>query len=483
MRDGVKETYRGSHSELRVRFPVLHPVFLSLLLVLFSVALSPSTQAIDVTYAVENDVTLYEAVSDELGIQPYVVYQYSPFGFKFTYDDDSGLITSSQVNSLRRYWSQLTTGDKAVATALLDMMLSVDSEFQSLEAQVKSTNTVYGATQVSSGITGITTDTPNLLGLITQNQKSIDENLWRYLQNHVHPGYNAVNGDSFSSMGVADLLGLVSTNQRNMYLQADGLMRSGDWQYVAYNGDVFSNLSVGQMLASMSWFFKAFYDRLGLGLFTQSGWADMLYWDGTEQSTPADLSLTQLTKNGFMGLGRLLAGSGDRAIVMNTVDPDNPLADGGTYRWPSLFDYLGYMGEEIQRDLTKLQYVLANDQDIEMSQQEQPNKDAVYDEFFGDGAGAVKPNDISDAAGLAGNVKDSFSGAGSAGDAFVSINDTTNYSFFSQEVANALDTVGQPSLASEEDFMDAFQADENGFFSLADSSFFSLDEYLKGWSD
>ena len=54
--------------------------------------------------------------------------------------------------------------------------------------------------------------------------------------------------------------------------------------------------------------------------------------------------------------------------------------------------------------------------------------------------------------------------------------------FFSQEVADALDTVNSPAFASveEDDFMDQFVQDEDGFYSLVDMSPWDVNSYLGG---
>lgn len=121
---------------------------------------------------------------------------------------------------------------------------------------------------------------------------------------------------------------------------------------------------------------------------------------------------------------------------------------------------------------------------MEFKEQEKPNMDAVKDNFFGDGEGAVNPDQIKDLAGISSGIKDSFAGAGSAGDAFTAINDSQSFWFFSQEVADALDTVNSPAVASEvedeDDFWDQFVQDEGGFYSLVDLSPWDVESYLGG---
>lgn len=126
----------------------------------------------------------------------------------------------------------------------------------------------------------------------------------------------------------------------------------------------------------------------------------------------------------------------------------------------------------------------ASDEDIQIRDQEKENTDTAKDEFFGDGQGSVKPSDITEAAGLTSGVKGSFSGAGSPSDVFYTINSSDSYSFFSQEVSDSLDTVGFVSVASAEQeddsWMDVFSSDEDGYYSLVDTSAFDVLSFLAG---
>lgn len=193
-------------------------------------------------------------------------------------------------------------------------------------------------------------------------------------------------------------------------------------------------------------------------------------------------SLADIIANGMLGLGHLIGGDypDGREYFWTWTDPSDP-SHVLSYNVSSLFD-LFFEIQTLQSSLAKLEYVYASQDDIEFKEQEKPNMDAVKDSFFGDGEGAVNPDQIKDAAGISSAAKDAFGGAGSPGDAFTAINDSQSFWFFSQEVADALDTVNAVSPASEEedDFMDQFVRDEDGFYSLIDLSPWDVNSYLEG---
>lgn len=197
-------------------------------------------------------------------------------------------------------------------------------------------------------------------------------------------------------------------------------------------------------------------------------------------------SLADITANGMQGLATLIGGRDEgegRKAVWQWIDPTDPLntAKIRNYEATSLFD-LFHQIAWLQNSLAKLEYVFASQEDMEFKEQEKPNMDAVKDNFFGDGEGAVNPDQIKDLAGISSGIKDSFAGAGSAGDAFTAINDSQSFWFFSQDVADALDTVNSPAVASEveDDFWDQFVQDEGGFYSLVDLSPWDVESYLGG---
>lgn len=211
--------------------------------------------------------------------------------------------------------------------------------------------------------------------------------------------------------------------------------------------------------------------------------------DGTDKNGGRGTwSLSEINANGFRGLATLLAGTdGNRTSLIHWVDPSNP-SNSMDVEDSNLFDLLARGFSVVQNPLAQLQYVLADDTDVELKKEVEENTNQFKDDFTGDGPGAVKPSDISDVAGMSSGVKDAFSGGGvSAGDVISSFSDDASYGFFSQEVLDALDSVNSVSAASvddseleaeEDDFMDAFEADEDGFYSLVDLSPWSIESFL-----
>lgn len=476
-RGGVMVTSRFCGARLRVRFPASHPghrffcAVTVVLIALLAVAAAEPAVGIDVGYLVRDDVTVYDIVSSESGtseVTPYVTtHYYSPFGRKFGWDENTQMVTSiaGLPNNL---WKQFTDADKGLAGVLLEMMVRAEQAVDAVPNTVIGSlddwrNDIRPAYWIGAGLDVTGVRVPDLLATITQNQSST---------------YNR-----FNELLIP--LSVLPANQEKAYSQSETLFRNSKYPLELISGGYYgTGIGIADMFAAFSKSFTFWYSMQRSWLTAGNNYGPVLWSDGQLHDAPADLSLTSLSAQGFMGLAQLLAGdSGKRTIDIIHLDPDNPLSTGVMTVHTSLFSAFGDWASSGLNALTKLQFVLANDSDIKLKQDEKENQDAVEDKFFGDGEAAVKPSDITDAADLAGDVKDAFQGAGSPGDAFVSINDATNYSFFSQEVSDSLDTVGKPALQSDDDFMSAFQADQNGFYSLADPSFFSLEDYLRGKSN
>lgn len=488
-------TYRFSRTGLRVRISALHP----LLLLVVGFLLSTSVLAADglpsepgsLVYTLQDDTTLYNI--DE--ISPFAV---DPIlGTYF-----GNMFRGSMYEKLCTRWGNYTPASKdtqALAFQVFDLCIGIQREIDAVEASVDviqtAENDIYAATQISKGVNTIQTNTPNLLGLVTQNQKSMYDAIFPKLfaTGNVMSFWDGNVGNGGKGLSVADALSYISHSEASigkiLYDETQSnqiAFRSFD----AYNNlgstwDVMgTNLSVSSLLSLITEN-QLRQDLLSRVIFTSGrGSIPMLFSDGSTIESGTYRTLTSITANGFTGLAQLFAGnSGIRTIDVTYRDPSNPLSDGVTYKFPDFFSYLSSYSTEMGTLLAKLQFVLASDQDIEMSQQEQPNKDAVYDEFFGDGQGSVKPSDISGAAGLTSGAKDIFQSAGSADDAFNAATDETNYWFFSQEVANDLDAVGAPQAVSDQDdsWLDDYVVGEDGFLSLKDPSPFDVESYLEGF--
>lgn len=486
------ETLRNCRARLWVRILAPHPVYrcswvLSLVLVaLLAVAVAESAVGIDIGYLVRDDVTAYDLVSAELessDVVPYVTTDYySPFGRRFGWDSNTQMVTSIQglPNNL---WTQFTDADKGLAGVLLEMMVRAEQAVDEVPSTVIGSldeweNQTIEAYSVLDGKSYIRLPVADILAMITQNQRAYSS-----LKNGVVDYYlwNPSNTKTFNNLGIGDLLALDSQSRSTIYAALFRAFRSEVYSLSSMREDsvvtrdfvgMFRVLTENQYLSDV---------HLKSWLTAGNNYGSYLYGDGQEYPTPSGLTLTSLTIEGFKGLAQLLAGnSGTRTIDITYLNPENILGDGVTYKYPSLFNALGNWATEQLASLSKLQFVLANDSDIRLKQDEKENQDAVENQFFGDGQAAVKPSDISGAAGLTSSAKDIFGGAGSAGDAFTAASDDGNYWFFSQEVAEDLDAVNSVSTIQEEDdsWLDDYIVDENGFLTLKDPSFFDVDAYL-----
>ena len=478
-------TYRFRLPELLVRFQPLHLFFFFLLFFL----LAPSVNAAEVGYVERPDTFFDQFVSDESLFSLNTTMPTQTFYLPSKYDSvrwywnqKESMVTSASDFSTTM-WNRLDDGDKTVLGAVANVVAGLDKKIVANSVSVPELDKWINnspAVDISSGLERYR-NIPDLLALITQNQNSIYS-----LKNVVRGAYAFGNYTPFFGVNLPDLIAMNTQNsfqaaENISYLRRDAFNSTALSYLLQYDGeyetktfgyktsDMFAALSQNQVFT-----FTHMKDW-----FTVPDNTDILYKDGKVHLSNG-YDLAQTTAWGFLGLSQNIAGDSKEIILTNT-DPNDPLnTDPGFDSFDSIFDFFSIWGSTMQRELTKLRFVLASDDDIEMKEEEKPNEDAVKDNFFGDGEGAVKPGDISSAGDLAGSVKDSFSGAGSATDAFVAINSSDAYSFFSQEVSNSLDTVGSPSVVSNDDFMDNFVADDEGFYTLFDTSYFDMKSFLQG---
>lgn len=443
----------------RVRFPAPHP-FLYILLVLLTLMVCCG-RGLAVDFSAEaGDLDHYAAAPDTL-----VVAAAS--------SDSLARVVGGDI--FGHYWSsfggngQITAIDGVSMTGRADgvqeLATATYSTFKGVEAAISSAGSeqsnwlqlIYGTLQQQGDLGTVYT---RLLEVLTILQKT--------------NSYSAYFGETrYTGLSIPDLLAAISFNQ-NMYLGDSGsfLYPDGTLSPVRYD-TLFHVTSTGLRGLAYLMFGDESHPIYGLS-----------YTGADKEGVRGSWSLADITANGMQGLATLIGGqdSGDgRKAVWYWTDPTDPTASQRTYEVSSLFDMFWLLGQ-FQNSLAKLEYVYASEEDIEFKQDEKPNMDAVKDSFFGNGEGAVNPDQIKDAAGISSAAKDAFGGAGSPGDAFTAINDSQSFWFFSQEVADALDTVNAPALVSEEedDFMDQFVQDEDGFYFLIDLSPWDVSLYLGG---
>lgn len=196
-------------------------------------------------------------------------------------------------------------------------------------------------------------------------------------------------------------------------------------------------------------------------------------------------SILELTRSGFLGLSANLAGQ-DKVASVSLLTPS---LDGGLVSTDvdadNLLDLLALATTQLQNPLAKLQYVLADDDDIRLKDKVKDNQQAVEDGFTGDGPGAIDKDDIGGVADISGGLNDVFGGSGSPGDAFGVLGDGDTWLFFSADVASELDHAthdgGESRSADvDDDPFAGFELGDDGLYHLAPGSMFDPSAYLEG---
>ena len=372
-------------------------------------------------------------------------------------------------NAFTNLDNAIATVDAKVANAVTTSTL--DEVFQKYFATGGGENMWYYSNQVYSFLK----DLPSKLSLIQSNVAAITSSFgsgkrynlltWQgtYIRGNFVDYANAL--IELLYLGLHAVQDSVETT--NGYIGSLGQIYDATGGYKGY----------GSLQASLGALSKLIYDTSTTG----NSLGSYLSVDG-HLSSAAYLTAPQLLRTGLVGLSYNLAGS-DKSTTFSLLVP-NEGEDGGMRedekRVDNLLDALGLLGTSLQNPLAKLQYVLADDDDISLKDKTKPNQDAVEDNFTGDGPGAVKPGQIGDIGDISSSAGDAFGGAGSAGDAFIAITDSNSYSFFSQAVSDALDTVGSVSARSDEDFMEGFELGDDGFYHVKDTSAWDVTAFLGG---
>lgn len=183
------------------------------------------------------------------------------------------------------------------------------------------------------------------------------------------------------------------------------------------------------------------------------------YLYGNLFSGPSDVSL-----------GSFLVGADGKASFSPWNSSTGEI--GGTFYGYGLGGLIAELGMPMQYDLAKLRYVLASDQDIEISKKNEPVKDAIEDNFVGDAPGAVKPDSVGDMAGISGGLQDSLNTGANAGDVLGFLNGSEGWGFWSQEVANGLHNV---PASTADDEVSIYYGDIDSFEDLSFEDFAGID--------
>lgn len=536
-------TWFRSQEALPVRVRALHPVLVVLAFILFGLGFTVFASASEWDLPVEEYILIPDSNLYDL-VQPYasipgnsvfgVFYNESPYGNKISYVTD---IPSSQLDQINEndsylFWYMFKMFNKAETA-----VNAVDARVDGIEQNALTILDLYDWTNADSNVEHslaaayiqsldqalLDMSVPDLLALVTQNQYTSYKGIVSYMVNSSTPAYSTSAGNLGTGRSVAGLVALLSQNQYNQYLRLNTLLSNGGYnsyrlstgslgtgsslgnlvalvtanqydQYLRLNtllsntnrpaysvvsGSLGTNLLAGDLLAAITANQANQYARIN-SLFTAGGEFIMLASNGKLGYSASSNTMYTVTRAGFAGLANLLLPDTE-AVSVSLIDPADPLSPLRTDKYSSLIPLLAFMAQTEQNLLTKLQFVLANDEDIKMKQNEAPNQEAAIDGFFGSGQGAVVPADISDTASIAGSVKSTFAGAGSAGDAFAVLNSGDTYSFFSQAVSDDLN--GDPMISThdlnDDSWLDGFDVDEDGYLHLKPSSMFDVSLYLE----
>lgn len=190
----------------------------------------------------------------------------------------------------------------------------------------------------------------------------------------------------------------------------------------------------------------------------------------SEQDTIYLYGYAQSNGLSSLGVGSYVIGSDGKAgyTPWNSSSGDYASFTGGY----GLGGLIGQLGIPMQHDLAKLRYVLASDQDIEISKKNEPVKDAIEDNFVGDAPGAVKPDSVGDMAGISGGLQDSLNTGANAGDVLGFLNGSEGWGFWSQEVANGLHNV---PASTADDEVSIYYGDIDSFEDLSFEDFAGID--------
>lgn len=122
--------------------------------------------------------------------------------------------------------------------------------------------------------------------------------------------------------------------------------------------------------------------------------------------------------------------------LVSFADPDSTVTFTPLSATDGIYKYLN----AINTPLARLGYVLASDSRIEAQEAAAANEQAVVDNFIdSSGGGSASPSDIGSVSDLSSGFSSNISTDADPGDIF-DIFDSNNFSWFSQEIADSLDT-------------------------------------------
>lgn len=441
-------TYSSRHAKLWVRFPALHP--LSLVRRLFALL------AVVAVLPISVNAETYTAAG-----QKFV-------GNGSTFSSIGGYATSSMTFA--------GTG----GIMLYNAFSNLDNRIAAVQASAVTTSSLSSAFGDYFGNSGIFT-------------RKIDSAIVQALSSHFSLGsntnmYSLLSAVNQHTADTASRLTYNNTSAAAWLAAIDGLLTTANSNLTTINGSIgVTNDRIG---ASASLHSSAYNSTSvtsvldGLSALSDLIWSSAfstrtLYLDrdGDPTWSSGYEPLSYFLGQGFVGLGHVLVANDKRTSLSLWSGPGSSR----TVSASNILDALGLIGQELQNPLAKLQYVLADDDDIAFKDKVKDNQQAVEDEFTGSGGGSIGRGDITDAAGISGGLRDTYGGAGSVGDAFDVMGASDTWSFFSSDVAAELDASDQAASQAldDEDPFAGFSVGEDGLYHLSPGSMFDVSSYLE----
>lgn len=490
-------TYRFSVPVLPVRFRPLHPIFF--VVSCFFLMFSASAVEFD------TDSSLYYLLSDSFSyVSPYAsALRGNVFDTTFRYTT-SGKVSSINYISLSdmtfedfgQIYAQSLSSIADITDSLNSQISALDLATSSLDSTLNTINSnllkfysifndanyrayfydANGSYSLKNGITFINyllqlsgsigngfIDIHTLLTSTNSFLKTIDSNLAFYLS-RIDTNTQNLHGDNLNIL--SQLSSSFATNHNDLA----NLLSSNHSDLNTVSNDItsFHNLFTDGNFSIYTW------NDISTGYSRNISFPDYLY------------IMSNNSINFYSSLNRYLFGNDHLTeIVTTSIDENGDIIESSSSYF-NILDVLGIIHNDLQSPLSKLQYVLANDDDVKLRAETEKNLNEFDNQFTGSGPGSISPSDIAGVGGISGSLKSSFKDSASAADTFYVINNSQSYQFFSQEVSDSLDTVNNPVVygALDSDFwLDDFVEDDDGFMSLKSNSAFDPFAFLRGDSD
>lgn len=423
----------------------------------------------DVSSALSRMQTISSYLMGSTGVIGYSLYW--PSGGEISFN------SQSVGDILSRFASFQTLGTSNIYSRLAGLMGTSGS-----------ISTTYQTIGTSQPVSGTSSSLGDLLSSFMSSSTRNQYILGNYLMSASgEMPVTVFSGDSgstsYTATSLSALISYVSAyitrNQQSTYSRLSGLMgSSGSVTATGYftaqaDGTTKSYSSIGALLGDfMS------YSTLNDLLFPN---IDYLSPSGLTASRPTYMSTPALINNGLLGLSTILRGSSGSVISATNWSFDSDLnKSSSSVRFSNVLQALASIQSSLQQPLSQLQAVLANDDDLELRQRTQAQVEQVTSDFTGDGAAAPSLSDISDMASFSGQMSSLFSSGSSVGDFFSAAGSSDAYQFFSQAVADDLDSTSSVvalSVVDDLDPLDGFVLGDDGFYTLADTSFFDLSAF------